>query len=269
MVEPAPVDLEGLADVVAPILLRAGELALRQFRTGVRAEDKGGAAGWDPVTEADLAVEALLRTELGRRFPGHQIVGEEHGASGPASAQVRWFIDPIDGTKAFVTGVPAWGVLLGLTVDDRPVAGWLRQPYLEETFAGVGGRAWFERRGERRPLATSGTRDLADASLYATHPSMFETPDERAAFERIAAAVRLSRFGGDCYSYALLALGQIDLVVEASLQPYDIVPLVPIVEGAGGTITDRDGKTPVQGGFVVAAATAELHARALEIVNGR
>jgi myo-inositol-1(or 4)-monophosphatase len=177
-------------------------------------------------------------------------------------------IDPIDGTKAFVTGFPAWGVLVGALVDGRPVAGWCRQPYLDETFAGVDGAGWLEHAGSRQPLATSQTTELTAASMYSTHPSMFASRSEQDAFDRLASRVRLQRFGGDCYSYCLLALGYIDLVVEASLQPYDIVAMIPIVEAAGGVITDPDGELPVDGGFVVAAATAELHAQALDAIRG-
>jgi myo-inositol-1(or 4)-monophosphatase len=132
-----------------------------------------------------------------------------------------------------------------------------------------GGVGRFTDRSGRRPLRAAGTTDLAEAVLYCTHPSMFTTPEELAAFERVAAAVRLQRYGGDCYAYCLLALGQIDLVVEAGLQPYDIIPLIPIIEAAGGVVTDRNGRPPLDGGFVVAAATAELHAQALALINQR
>jgi fructose-1,6-bisphosphatase/inositol monophosphatase family enzyme len=165
-----------------------------------------------------------------------------------------------------LSGLPLWGVLLGLMVDGRPVAGWCRQPHLDETFAATGDRAWVDDATGRRALATSSTTDLARAAMYSTHPGMFALPWERAAFEAMAGRARVQRFGGDCYLYCLLALGHIDLVVEASMQPYDIVPLVPIVQAAGGIVTDSDGGAPVEGGFVIAAATKELHEQALEIV---
>ena len=180
---------------------------------------------------------------------------------------MRWVIDPIDGTKAFVTGVPLWGVLLGLIVDGRPVAGWCRQPYLDETFGAAGGRSWLEHAGERRDLRTAPTTDLAHASMYSTHPSMFTAPWERTAFATLATRVRLQRFGGDCYSYCLLAAGSVDLVVEADLHPYDILPLIPIVEAAGGLVTGPEGEVPLEGGFVVAAATEELHSQVLAWVQ--
>jgi histidinol-phosphatase len=262
--------LTELTDVVDALIPRAGTLALRWFRADpadLVMADKGGATGFDPVTEADRAVEEFLRAELGRRFPADQIIGEEQGATGPSGADRRWIIDPIDGTKAFVTGVPAWGILLGLMVGGQPVAGWMHQPYLGETFTAAGGVGRFTGRSGQRPLRTTRTTELAEAVLYCTHPSMFTTARERAAFDRVADAVRLQRYGGDCYTYCLLALGQIDLAVESSLQPYDIIPLIPIIEAAGGVVTDRDGRPPLEGGFVVAAATPQLHARALTLIN--
>jgi len=263
---PSPVDLERIDATVRPLVNAAGDIALRYFRAPLAVDDKGSPNGFDPVTEADRRTETYLRLELAALFPEAQIVGEEGGTTGP-DGRLRWVIDPIDGTKAFVTGVPAWGVLVGLMVDGRPVAGWCRQPYLDETFAAVAGRGWLEHDGTRRPLSTSPTTDLGAASMYSTHPGMFATPGEHAAFEGLAARVRLQRFGGDCYSYCLLALGHIDLVVESDLQPYDIVALIPIVEAAGGVVSGPDGELPVDGGFVIAAATPELHAQALDVVR--
>jgi myo-inositol-1(or 4)-monophosphatase len=257
-----PVELGQLDVVIGPLLVEAGEISLRQFRTSMTAENKAGSAGYDPVTEADRMTERFLRRALSDLFPGVQIIGEEGGTTGPAGP-ATWLIDPIDGTRAYVSGMPLWGLLLGLIVDGRPVAGWCRQPYLDETFAAVGAAGWLERAGQRRDLRTRPTIDLSAATMYSTHPSMFGAPWEQAAFEALADEVRLQRFGGDCYSYCMLALGQLDLVVEAGLQSYDIVPLMPIVEAAGGVVTGPHGEPPVHGGFVVAAATRELHAQAL------
>jgi len=254
---------------IQAMLDRAGAIALRLFRTAVDADDKGSALGYDPVTAADRDIEELLRAGIAAAFGDHEIVGEEFGTTGVAG-RYRWLIDPIDGTKAFVTGSPLWGILVGLLDDGRPTAGWMHQPYLGETFSAVDGRAWLDRRGEtRRPLSTRRGVGLADAALYTTFPGSFTTAADRAAFARLSDSVRLTRFGGDCYAYALLALGQIDLVVEASLQPYDIVPMIPIVEAAGGVVTGRHGEAAADGGFVVASATAEIHAAALAVINGR
>ena len=261
------VDLAEADALVRSLLPATGAIALEHFRTGVVAEDKGGRRGFDPVTVADREIEARLRAAICERFPDHRVVGEEAGTSGPDDAAAEWVIDPIDGTKAFVTGVPAWGTLIGLAVDGVAVAGWLHQPYLDELTAAVGGVGSFEHAGERRALQTRPTTLLADARMYTTHPSMFAPGLEQAAFERLAAAVQLQRFGGDCCSYGLLALGCIDLVVEASLRAYDIVALIPIVEAAGGVITDLAGASPLDGGFVIAAATPELHAAALTLAT--
>jgi histidinol phosphatase-like enzyme (inositol monophosphatase family) len=260
-----PIDIDQLDELVTPLMTEAGRIAMRWFRTPVSVEDKGGAGAFDPVTEADRTIESYIRRELSRLFPDTEIVGEEAGATG-RPGPVKWMIDPIDGTKAYLSGLPLWGVLLGLMVDGRPVAGWCRQPHLDETFAATGDKAWVDDAAGRRALATSTTADLARATMFSTHPSMFALPWERAAFEAMAGRARVQRFGGDCYLYCLLALGHIDLVVEASMQPYDIVPLVPIVQAAGGIVTGPDGAVPVKGGFVIAAATKELHEEALEIV---
>jgi myo-inositol-1(or 4)-monophosphatase len=259
-----PIDLARLDATVGPMIKEAGDIALRSFRSALVAEDKGGTRGYDPVTEADRRTESYLRRELAALFPQVEIVGEEGGTTGIAGP-TRWVIDPIDGTKAYLSGLPLWGVLIGLEVRGQPLAGWCRQPYLDETFVGIAGEGWVERAGHRRSLRASATTDLASASMYTTHPSMFEAAWEQAAFTRLAERVRLQRFGGDCYLYCMLALGHIDLVVEASLQPYDIVPLIPIVEAAGGVITGPDGERPVDGGFTIAAATPQLHSQALEI----
>ena len=262
----APLDLADVAGVIEPAIAEAGQLALTWFRTTMVADDKGGMLGWDPVTEADRGVEALLRERIGARWPEHQVVGEEQGTIGE-DGRVRWIIDPIDGTKAFVTGVPAWGVLIGLVIDDVAVGGWAHQPYLDETYAAIGGDGTFTHAGTRAPLRASGVTDLASATMYTTHPSMFVLPEDWPRFERLAGAVRMQRYGGDCMSYCLLATGHIDLVVESHLQPYDIVPLIAIIEAAGGVITDGEGRSPLAGGFVVAAATPELHAQALALYN--
>ena len=262
----APIDLAVAAAVIEPLLDEAAALALRWFRRELGVDDKGGALGYDPVTEVDRGIETLLRAGLQARFPDHAIIGEEHGASGPADARASWIIDPIDGTRAFVSGAPEWGTLVGLSVDGRPAAGWAEIPYLGERFAAVGGEGWFRHQGQRRPLRARGSATVSDAVLRCTHPAMFDS-GQRAAFERLAARVRLQRWGGDCYSYCLLALGHVDLVVEASLQPYDIIPLIPIIESAGGLVTDLQGHPPLTGGMVVAAANPRLHDETLSILS--
>jgi histidinol phosphatase-like enzyme (inositol monophosphatase family) len=243
----------------------AGNIALRYFRQPIDVDNKLEHGGFDPVTCADRAVEAFLREELGRRFPDYGIIGEEE-ESKPGSSDVNWVIDPIDGTKAFISGFPTWGILLGLQQGDRALAGLMYQPATGELFFGSAAGGVLRQKGKTVELKTRATERLEDAILYCTHESMFVDEANLAAFRRISAKARLQRFGGDCYAYCMLALGQIDLVVEDTLQPYDIVPLIPIIEAAGGVVTDAYGKSPVAGGFVVAAASRQLHEEVMSLL---
>ena len=242
------------------MLVEAGEIALRWFRTELDAVDKGGDRGYDPVTIADRDIEGVIRQRLMAAYPDHEVVGEEAGSSGPLG-RYRWLVDPIDGTKAFVTGSPLWGTLLGLLDGGRPVAGWIDQPYLEERFVGIAGRgAWMERRGSRHPLRTRRDVSLGRAVLYCTTPAMFTDPAERALFEAVSSRARLVRFGGDCYAYAQLAMGHVDIVIDTGLQPYDIVAPMAVIEAAGGIVRGGGGQSAANGGFVVAAGSVELAA---------
>ena len=247
------------------LLEEAGRLALRHFRQPLAVEDKGD-GGFDPVTVADRAVEAHLRAALAQHCPEHGITGEEQ-ADRAGSGEHVWVIDPIDGTRSFITGMPLWGILLGLLHGGTPVLGFMHQPCLGETFGGDGRSAWLVDRHGRRALATAATDALAGASVYTTHPEHFASASDEAAHRRLAALCRLARYGGDCYSYCMLAAGHVDLVVESGLAAYDILPLVPIIEGAGGTVTDWEGRPLRDGGRVLAAANAGLHRAALEVLN--
>ncbi|MEM7337860.1 MAG: inositol monophosphatase family protein [Actinomycetota bacterium] len=259
-------DVDRYRDDVTALVRVASRRSLEWFRQPVAVENKLS-EGFDPVTEADRAVEDEIRAELAARFPGHAILGEERGESG--SSRYRWVIDPIDGTRAFISGQPMWGTLVGLQVDGMPVAGWMHLPVTDETHVATPAGGWLHRLGRKTEPRVSTTTAAADAILLCTHPEMFEPGPQEAGFERLAAACRLVRFSGDCANYGLLAAGHVDLVVENGLAPYDILPLLPIVEAAGGVITNLDGAAPVDGGFVVAAATPELHAAALGLLTAR
>jgi histidinol phosphatase-like enzyme (inositol monophosphatase family) len=263
---PGRQSIEEYVDFALAVLDRAGALALKHFRTALEVSDKGGKSGFDPVTAADREVEEFIRAAIRESWPEHGIIGEEYGAEAEHNATV-WVIDPLDGTRGFLAGTPMWGILLGLVADGRCVAGFMRQPLVGETWFGSGSGAWLVNGAGRRRLETRSTRDIGEAILCCTHPGMFHNSVQRAAFDRVDAACRFSRFGTDCYGYCLLAGGFVDLVVEADLAAYDILPMIPIVEAAGGVITDWDGKPPLNGGSVVAAANAELHARALELLH--
>ena len=239
---------------------------LPHFRSGVGIVNKA-AAGFDPVTIADRTAEAAVRREIHRVYPQHGVLGEEHGAE-PGSSAYTWVIDPIDGTRAFVLGQLHWGTLLALNDGERPIVGVMHQPFTGETFVGSALGGWLRHREERRALrARSGSR-LGEASLCATDPTMFASAADRAAFDRVAQRARAVRYGGDCYTPCLVAAGHADLVVEASLKPWDVQPLIPIVEAAGGIITGWRGESAVTADRVVIASGRELHAEVIALLAG-
>jgi histidinol phosphatase-like enzyme (inositol monophosphatase family) len=246
----------------------AGAQILRHFRAPLGVDNKAGEGHFDPVTVADREAEAAIRRAIRRVYPDHGMLGEEHGFE-PGSSQYTWVIDPIDGTRAFILGQLHWGTLIALCEGERPLIGLMRQPYTGETFVGSPLGAELRRAGQVRALrARSGAR-LEEAFLCATDPSMFAEPRARAAFERVAARARAVRYGGDCYTPCMVAAGCADLVVEVGLKPWDVQPLIPIVEAAGGVITDWAGGRADQAGAMVVAANRELHAQVLELLNAR
>ncbi|MFN3274173.1 MAG: inositol monophosphatase family protein [Paracoccus sp. (in: a-proteobacteria)] len=235
----------------------ARDIALGYFRHGLRVEHKGDDS---PVTAADREIEAFIRARIAESWPGHGIYGEEEGAQDLDRPHV-WVVDPIDGTKSFVTGHPLFGQLLALLQDGVPCLGQIDMPVTGERWTGVAGRATTL---NGQPCRTSACRDPATAFAYTTDPLLFEGATA-AAFAMLRDQVRMIRFGGDCYNYALLASGHCDLVLETGLQPYDYLPVVQVVRGAGGVITDWRGDDLGVGsdGNVLASATPELHAAML------
>ncbi len=263
--------LGGLSlDLVSRTLLDAAEIAaehtLPRFRSGLAVDNKLQ-GGFDPVTEADREAELAIRKLLGERFPDHAIIGEEWDDK-QGDGRFAWIIDPIDGTRAFITGVPVWGTLVGLTVDGRAVAGLMAQPFTGEIYLSVPGEASYYRAFDKVPLRTSGITELANAKMTTTSPDLFEGDGLAEPWARMRRAVLTTRYGLDCYGYALLSAGHIDLVVEAGLKDVDITPLIPLIENAGGVVTTWDGGRAEQGGNCVAAATPELHAAALAVLQG-
>jgi histidinol-phosphatase len=260
-------DVATMLDVGIAAVRDAGSIALDYFRTDMTVANKLAGIAYDPVTEADKGVEAHVRAAINERFPDHQVIGEESGTTG--AGPVSWIIDPIDGTRAFISGMPTWGTLLGLIVEGHPVAGVMHQPFTGETFAADPARgSRFLHAGRERALRTRTTASLEDAVMYSTHPSMLEWAGVLGGFQALSARVRLQRWGGDCYAFALVAMGTIDLVIDGCLMPYDIVPLIPVIELAGGVVTDIKGNTPMGGGTVIAAANPDLHAQALAALRG-
>lgn len=246
---------EALADA-------AGDIVRRHFRRPLAVDDKSDLT---PVTIADREAEAAMRRLVEARFPSHGIIGEEHGAS-RAEAEYVWVLDPIDGTKSFISGVPLFGTLVALTHRGRPVLGIIDQPILRERWRGAAGRI-STLNGE--PIHARSCPGLAGATLFSTAPELFAGADAD-AFARLKAAVKLVRYGADCYAYALLAAGFVDLVVETGLKPYDYCALAPVIEGAGGVITDwRGGALDLAAdGRVVAAGDAGLAAAARAVLAG-
>ncbi|HEV2423527.1 MAG TPA: histidinol-phosphatase [Terriglobia bacterium] len=245
----------------------AGEAILPHFRAALEVGNKDAAGGYDPVTIADRAAEEAISREISRAYPEHSIHGEELGRSRGVSP-LTWVIDPIDGTRSFILGQLHWGTLIALNDGSRPVLGVMHQPYVPETFVGSPLGAFERRAGRERPLRTRTCASLREAVVCTSHPDLFARSEERAAFELVASKARLSRFGGDCYNYCLLAAGLIDLVIESSLHAYDVQALIPIIEAAGGRMTGWDGQPCYEGGAVVATGDPSLHHRVLEMLDG-
>jgi histidinol phosphatase-like enzyme (inositol monophosphatase family) len=264
-------ELGGLPrDLVRDTLLEAAAIAathtLPRFRAGLAVDTKE-TDHFDPVTEADREAERGIRDLIGARFPDHAIIGEEW-ADKPGAGDIAWIIDPIDGTRAFIAGVPVWGTLVGLMVGGRAVAGLMAQPFTGETWLSLPGEATYSRHGISQPIAVSAVTTLKAAKMTATSPDIFERSGTVATWDRLRHSVLTTRYGLDCYGYALMASGQIDLVVEAALKPVDIAPLIPLIRNAGGIVTTWDGGPAEQGGHCVAAATPQLHAEALRVLAG-
>ena len=257
------ISMRTLLEAASEVADLAGATALRRFHEGFKVETK---ADGSPVTDADREAERVARAWLEERFPADGILGEEFGESRPEAFR-RWVVDPIDGTKSFILGQLHWATLIALHDGERVVAGVAHQPYVGESFvATVDGTAQWRRGGERRNLRTRPCGRLGDAVLACTHPSMFRTPPERAAFDRVADRARLTRWGGDCYAYCLLAMGLIDIVIESSLQAYDVQALIPIVTAAGGVMTSWTGGGCDEGGSVVACGDRVLHGEVLKLL---
>jgi histidinol phosphatase-like enzyme (inositol monophosphatase family) len=253
-----------LADVLADA---ARVETLKLFRKPeLDVDDKGGSAGFDPVTQADRAAEAAMRSLLARHRANDSILGEEM-ASTIGSSGLTWILDPIDGTRAFLAGAPSWGTLIAVADEAGPFIGLIDQPFIGERFTGTPGSAWSKGPDGRSPLSTRPPRRLEEAILFTTYPEV-GSADERRAFEAVSRTVRLTRYGFDCYAYALLASGYIDLVIEAGLAPYDIAAPIAVIEAAGGLVTSWGGGSASSGGRVLAAANAEIHASALAILQG-
>jgi myo-inositol-1(or 4)-monophosphatase len=257
------IDFASFVDELASV---SGHTILPFFRTALAVENKK-AGGFDPVTAADRAAEQAMRALISRTFPDHGILGEEYGAE-RTDAEYVWVLDPIDGTKSFISGMPAWGTLIGLMRFGEPVFGMMHQPFIGERFTGDGGAARYRGPAGDRDLRVRACESLSDALLYTTSPLLMNEAD-RATFRTVENAAKLSRYGGDCYAYCMLAAGQIDLIIETEINPYDIVALIPIVTGAGGIITTWENEPAQAGGRIVVAGDERVHRQAREMLKGK
>jgi len=254
---PDPDFLHRLADI-------ADAETLPRYRLPLDIETKER-PGWtfDPVTEADRSAEVALRAAISATHPDHAILGEEYGETGSGSC--RWVLDPVDGTRPFICGIPVWSTLIGFTVEGRARMGMMSQPFTGERFWATPDGAWGERAGKRYPLRTREVSDLSQAILHTTSPEHYDGALKH-GLDCLTAAVRMIRFGGESYAVAMLAAGHIDLCLEPALQPFDIVALIPIIEQEGGVVTRLDGGRPESGGAILASATPELHVQALNAI---
>lgn len=244
----------------------AGKATLKHFRRAVAVDNKADGNDFDPVTEADRAGERAIRRRLSALHPDHGVLGEELGVKAGASPYT-WVIDPIDGTRSFITGVPLWGTLIGATFGGRPEIGLMDQPYTRErVWSSATATYWRSTDGRVQRVRSASCPKLEKARLMTTSPDLFTRGYESAAFARLRAEARLTRFGGDCYAYCLLAAGHVDIVLEAGLKPYDIVALIPIIERAGGVVTTWDGGAAENGGRIIACGDPKLHASVLKLL---
>jgi myo-inositol-1(or 4)-monophosphatase len=244
----------------------AGASIMPYFRCPIEVQNKDKGAGFDPVTAADRAAEIAIAALIATERPGHGIVGEEFGNRNE-QAQNRWVIDPIDGTRAFIMGSPLWGTLIGLLDRHCAALGIMDQPYTRERFWSGKDATYFRgATGETRQVRTRSCGRIEDATFTTTHPDLFVPGVEVEAFQRLKSSARMTRYGGDCYAYCLLASGFIDVIIETGLKSYDVVALIPIVERAGGVITTWEGHAATSGGRIVATGDPRLHDAVLKML---
>ena len=245
----------------------AGAAILPHFRTGLGLDDKASRPfDVDPVTLADRAAEQAARALLDVERPEDAVLGEEFGRRAGSSGR-EWVLDPIDGTRGFVTGFPTWGTLVGLRDAEGPRVGVINQPYTGERWWGDGEQAWHRDRAGERRLHVRACASLADAVYSTTSPETFRSPYERRVLEAFQGRTRLRRYGGDCYAYALLAAGQLDVIAESGLQVYDWVALLPVLRGAGALFSAWDGGPPGHDGTLLAAGDARVFAEARALLD--
>lgn len=259
-------DWSELTDFAISLAHASAREILPYFRKNTAVDVKSGPV-WDPVTEGDRAGERIIRQMIEARYPDHGIHGEEYGRKEGKSG-FTWILDPVDGTRSFVCGMPTWATLIGLMFEGRCVVGLMNQPFVGDMFFGNPHGAWHDYRGDRHPITTRTGVTLANARIGTTAPELYRTEKDQAAFQRLRAKAQLTRFGGDAYFFAVLAAGHLDIAMDANLMAYDIMPLIPIIEGAGGHVAEWNGGDPAKGGNVITAGSRGLLDEALAVMKG-
>ena len=239
----------------------AAAVTLPFFRGEYAQENKAGPGAFDPVTQADKEAEVAIRRAIAARYPDHGVIGEEYGEDRPDAEHV-WILDPIDGTRAFIAGLPLWTTLIGLRVQGTPSVGVIAQPYLDEVFLGGPSGAVLMRGDATTPLRTRACPALTEAVIATTDPDIF-TGSELGAWTQVRAAARLARYGCDAYAYAMMAAGRIDLVAESGLKLWDWSALIPVVEAAGGAVTNWRGEAIDGTGQILAVGDTAIREQAL------
>lgn len=239
---------------------------LPYFRRNTQVDVKDGPV-WDPVTEGDRAGERIIRQMIEERYPDHGIHGEEFGIK-PARSPFTWVLDPVDGTRAFVCGMPTWATLIGLSYEGRPTVGLMNQPLVGDMFYGNPEGAWHDLRGNTNAIRTRSGITLARALIGTTAPELYVSDKDQAGFQRLRKAAQMTRYGGDAYFFCMMAAGHLDIALDCGLQPYDIAPLLPIVTGAGGVAAEWTGGDPAQGGNIITAGSRALLDEALAVMKG-
>ena len=256
-------EVENLTKFALELAEASAKTILPQFRKNI-AIDVKAAAEWDPVTEADKAAERIIREMIEKNFPDHGIIGEEYGTKSTGSAY-SWVLDPIDGTRSFVIGMPTWATLIGLYRDGKPLLGVMNQPFVGEMFYGNPSGAWHKHQGKTEVIHVRAAAPLAKASAGTTSPHLY---DKHPNFTALRKSVTSMRYGGDAYFFGLLAAGHLDIALDPGLQIYDIAALIPIIEGAGGVVGTWTDNDPTQGGNVLAASSQALLEEARAVLIG-
>ena len=258
-------DWTGLTQFAIALAKASAAEILPYFRRNTEVEVKDGPV-WDPVTEGDKAGERIIRRMIEARYPDHGIHGEEYGVKEGRSG-FTWILDPVDGTRSFVCGMPTWATLIGLSFEGRPVIGLMNQPVVGDMFYGSPHGAWHDYRGETHAMRTRQGVPLSRAMVGTTAPELYRSEQDMQAFLRLKSKAQLTRYGGDAYFFCMMAAGHLDIALDANMQPYDIAPLLPIVAGAGGVAAEWRGGDPAQGGHVITAGSQALLDEALAVLQ--